>query len=74
MRRTSYVSEALAIVARRCLCEAQLTVQETAHQMGFAECSAFHRAYKRWTGATPKSSRAQHLPQARRVISPDAQS
>ena len=47
------VEEALATVATRLLGEERKSIQETAYEMGFSEASAFCRAFKRWTGATP---------------------
>ncbi|MGH8384117.1 MAG: AraC family transcriptional regulator [Pseudomonas sp.] len=36
-----------------------LSLQQIAEQLGFSEPSAFHRAFKKWTGLTPGAYRAQ---------------
>lgn len=38
----------------------QLSLKEIAVQLGFSNSSAFHRAFKRWTGYTPKDYRQMH--------------
>jgi AraC-like DNA-binding protein len=54
-------SEALAIVARHFLRDPRRTIGEIAYEMGFSDTSAFHRAFKRWTGTTPNGYREELL-------------
>jgi AraC-like DNA-binding protein len=57
---TSYKSvldEALGAAAALMLKDTRRSIQETAHAMGFSDPTAFHRAFKRWTGMTPKQYR-----------------
>ncbi|KAF1055085.1 MAG: putative HTH-type transcriptional regulator [Stenotrophomonas maltophilia] len=37
----------------------ELSLQDIADQLGFSEPSAFHRAFKKWTGLTPGAYRAR---------------
>ena len=44
-------------LSRRYLQEPNLAICEVAYLLGFSEPSAFHRAFRRWTGITPKEFR-----------------
>jgi AraC-like DNA-binding protein len=48
------VERTLTNAAKRMLQDPRASIQETAYAMGFAAPAAFHRAFKRWTGLTPK--------------------
>ncbi len=45
-------------LAMRYLREREMAICEVAYLLGFSEPSSFHRAFKRWTGVTPKEFRA----------------
>lgn len=49
-------------LASRHLAERQLAISEIAFLLGFSEPSAFHRAFKRWTGHAPLAFRELTLP------------
>jgi AraC-like DNA-binding protein len=42
------------------LSRGDLTVTEVAAETGFQETSAFHRAFKKWTGVNPGAYRRNH--------------
>jgi AraC-like DNA-binding protein len=44
-------------LAMRYLGEREMAICEVAYLLGFSESSSFHRAFKRWTGVTPKEYR-----------------
>lgn len=45
------------ILARRYLGDPTLSVTQIAHSLGYADSSGFHRAFKQWTGHSPKAFR-----------------
>jgi len=47
------VQSVLETRATQMLSDPKRTIQETAAEMGFADPTAFQRAFKRWTGITP---------------------
>lgn len=42
------------------LCHTSKSVAQIATELGFSEASAFHRAFKKWTGAAPGEYRQSH--------------
>jgi AraC-like DNA-binding protein len=50
---TDLLDEARLRVAERALVKPGASIKEVAHELGFSEASAFHRAFKRWSGRTP---------------------
>jgi AraC-like DNA-binding protein len=44
-------------LAMRYLCEREVAIAEVAFLLGFSETSAFHRAFRRWSGTTPSAYR-----------------
>lgn len=56
----SLLDDVRVSVARQHLSQAQLSVGEVAYLLGFSEPSAFHRAFKRWTGQSPSAFRQRH--------------
>ena len=46
-------------VAERCLAAGAMSIGEIAFLLGYSETAAFHRAFKRWTGSTPRAFRSR---------------
>lgn len=51
------VDEVRRELARRYMADERLALGEVAYLLGFSDPSAFHRAFKRWTGTTPAAAR-----------------
>jgi AraC-like DNA-binding protein len=51
------IGRAMGELSCNVLRERNTTIQEAAFRLGFSEASSFHRAFKRWTGKTPKQFR-----------------
>jgi AraC-like DNA-binding protein len=52
------LDDARKVAAGRHLAESTLAIGEIAYLLGYSEAAAFHRAFKRWYGATPEAFRA----------------
>jgi AraC-like DNA-binding protein len=51
--------EALGAVAKQMLDDPTSSVKETAYALGFSDPTSLYRAFKRWTGMTPKQYKAE---------------
>jgi AraC-like DNA-binding protein len=51
---TQLIEKRRASAAKCMLVAGRLTIQEVANALGFADTPAFHKAFRRWTGLTPK--------------------
>ena len=60
-RRLSAEGHTYNAVAKDLVRHPKRTIQETAFEMGFSDASAFNRAFKRWTGTTPRAFRDSQL-------------
>jgi AraC-like DNA-binding protein len=51
------VHETRSTLAKNYLRNPEIAICEIAYLLGFSQPSAFHRAFQRWTGMTPRSFR-----------------
>ena len=51
------IDQVREIHARRYLSDPTLSVTQVAQQLGYADSSGFHRAFKKWTGRSPRAFR-----------------
>jgi len=49
-------------IARQLLRDTRLPITEIATVLDYSQCSAFVRAFRRWSGASPSGWRAEHAP------------
>jgi AraC-like DNA-binding protein len=57
---TDLIKQAQTAIAKRMLENPHTSIHETAYAMGFDAPAAFHRAFKRWTGMTPKQYKSSY--------------
>lgn len=67
---SAVANDALVMVAKHFLVDEQRSIQETAYEMGFSDRGAFHRAFKTWTGTTPRAFRTSVRPAGGPVVWP----
>ena len=53
------IDQVREIHARRALSDPTLSVTQIAHKLGYSDHSGFLRAFKKWTGLTPREFRSQ---------------
>jgi AraC-like DNA-binding protein len=53
------IAGVLATLAKRLISEEAHSIEATAYAMGYSDPTAFHRAFKRWTGSTPAAFRSR---------------
>lgn len=51
------IDEVRSALAQQYLANERLSLEDIAYLLGFSDPSAFHRAFKRWTGSTPNEQR-----------------
>jgi AraC-like DNA-binding protein len=56
------LEEARRRLASELMERSDVAIAEVAYLLGYSDPSAFHRAFKRWTGSTPFSARRQGAP------------
>jgi AraC-like DNA-binding protein len=56
------VDETRYDIARQLLRDTRLPTTEIAATLDYSECSAFVRAFRRWSGTSPSAWRAEHTP------------
>jgi AraC-like DNA-binding protein len=68
MNYQELVSERRRVLACHLLKVQTLSIGEVAHMVGYPRVSAFHRAFKRWTGTSPQAYRRRVEVDARGVL------
>lgn len=53
------LSDTRCVMAKQLLQDKRQSMHQIAHRLGFTEISSFNRAFKRWTGTTPKGWQKQ---------------
>jgi AraC-like DNA-binding protein len=51
------IDQVREIYARRYLSDPTLSITRIGQQLGYADSSGFHRAFKKWTGLSPRAFR-----------------
>lgn len=59
-RFADVLDEVRRSLALQYIADERMALGELAYMLGYSEPSAFHRAFKRWTGMTPQTARRQH--------------
>ena len=65
---SAILQESQLLLAQQLLGNPSLSIQQVGHDVGFTSTTAFHRAFKRWTGESPAAFRASELPSSPRHL------
>ena len=57
---TSLIDDARHRKASELLSRSSIPIEELAHRLGFSEASSFSRAFRRWSGVSPRQFRERH--------------